>query len=156
VRRLFDPRWRGVNKRGQILLIFGLLWVSIGFSVLDQPIAAGQEDLLFSAIPVPVRAGAWMLTGIIAIAHAMRPLTIHSDDPAFFALYIMPAERVLIFALGYIDYHTPSLDVGPFSLFSSAGYSRGLYSALVWLIVAAAVMVCARWPDPPSGDLERT
>ncbi len=155
VRRLLDPELRHFNKRGQILLIFGLIWVSIGFSVLDQPVAAGQEHLIFTNIPTQLRVSAWIVTGFIAAAAAFRPVQVKSDDYAFFALYIMPAERVLIFTVGYIDYHVPGLTVGPVEVFGTPGYSRGLYSALIWLVIISAVIVCSRWPDPPATHLEQ-
>jgi hypothetical protein len=117
---------REVNKRGQILLIFGFIWTVIGVSVYQQPALPGYENLLF--------------TGVVAMAYALRPSSITNDGVGFLALYIMPAERAAIFLWGWVESITPG--GGP-------GYGRGLLAGAVYLVLVAAVMVIATWPDPP-------
>lgn len=137
---------RNITKRGQILLVFGFIWVTIGFSVYQQPVIPGGDHLLFSMIPTTIRAWAWFLTGVTAMAYAFRPHAVGHDSLGFLALYIMPAERAAIFLLGWLDYHMTSVG-GP-------GYSRGLFGASVYLAIVAAVMICASWPDPPATTIE--
>ena len=142
MRHLLPRPPTALGKRGLILLIFGFIWVSVGMAVVNQPDPAGYEHLLFSQIPRPVRALAWVTTGLLAVAIAFRPRLLHHDGFGFLALYVMPAERAAIFVIGWLDYHITGLG-GP-------GYPRGLYAASVWLAIVAAVMVCATWPDPPN------
>lgn len=147
MRHLLPRPPREVSKRGQILLVFGFIWCAIGFSVWQQPQMPGWENLLFSRIPTDLRAGAWVVTGLVAMAYALRPRTIPSDGIGFLALYIMPAERAAIFFWGSIDYEMTA--------FGGPGFSRGFFYGTVWLAIVAAVMICARWPDPPThADLE--
>jgi hypothetical protein len=139
--RDFLPRPpREVDKRGQILLIFGFIWTVIGVSVYQQPALPGYGNLLFSHIPLWLRAGAWIVTGVVAMAYALRPRVITNDGVGFLALYIMPAERAAIFLWGWVESITPG--GGP-------GYGRGLLAGAVYLVLVAAVMVIATWPDPP-------
>ena len=140
MRHLMPRHPREVNKRGQILAIFGFIWVVIGVSVYQNPTLPGYEHLLFSLIPTPVRAGAWIVTGVVAMAYALRPRSIDDDGIGFLALYIMPAERAAIFLWGYVEYLIPG---------DSPGYGRGLLAGSVYLVLVAAVMVVATWPDPP-------
>jgi hypothetical protein len=140
MRQLLPRPPREVNKRGQILAIFGFIWVVIGVSVYQQPSLPGYENLLFEQIPTPIRAGAWIITGVLAMAYALRPRHITDDGIGFLALYVMPAERAAIFLWGWVEYVTPG--GGP-------GYARGLLAGAVYLTLVAAVMVIATWPDPP-------
>jgi hypothetical protein len=142
LRKWFPRNWRELNKRGQILVIFGLLWVAIGYGVWVRPIPTGHENLFFASIPTHLRAGAWIATGLIAIAYAWRPRRIEHDGFAFLALYVMPCERAAIFLWGWIDYQLTTI--------GGVGYEQGLVSALVYLVIVAAVMVCASWPNPPT------
>jgi hypothetical protein len=146
MRRLLPRRPREVSKRGQILLIFGFIWIAVGISVLERPYVDGQEPLLFDDLPVWLRAGAWIGTGLLAMAFAWRPRGISHDGVGFVALYIMPAERCAIFFLGWLDSVVPG--GGP-------GYPAGLYAAVVWLAITAAVLVCSSWPDPPADRGDR-
>jgi len=140
MRHLLPRHPREVNKRGQILAIFGFIWVVIGISVYQQPELPGYDHLLFHVIPTPIRAGAWILTGLVSMAYALRPTHIADDGIGFLALYIMPAERAAIFLWGWVEWVSPG--GGP-------GYSRGLLAGAVYLVLVAAVMVVATWPDPP-------
>jgi len=108
--------------------------------VIQAPELPGYQHLLFSHIPTPIRAGAWILTGVISMAYALRPRDINDDGIGFLALYIMPAERAAIFLWGWVEWISPG--GGP-------GYGRGLLAGAVYLVMVAAVMVIATWPDPP-------
>ena len=138
--RLLPRHWRDIGKRCQILLIFGFIWTVIGVSVYQNPTTPGYENLLFSQIPIHVRALGWICTGLLAIAYALRPVWVVNDAIGFVALYIMPAERAAIFLWGYVQYLIPG---------DSPGYGRGLLAGAVYLVLVAAVMVVASWPDPP-------
>lgn len=137
------------NKRSLVLLILGAIWVAIGINVHIEPNPPGWENIwLFSAPPPSLRAGAWVLSGLIAVTVALRPRRIADDWPGFLALYLMPAERVLGFFLGWLDYL--------FDSYGGVGYSRGLLSGLVYLVIVLLIMVIADWADPPrehGGDL---
>lgn len=141
---LLPRRWGEVNKRGQILLIFGAIWVAIGINVLQAPLPSGWEHIwLFREVPVPLRAGAWIFTGLVAMAYAVRPRWIHHDGLGFLALYVMPTERAVGLLWGWLDSVMP---------FGGPGYPAGILGGLVYLVIVAAVLVIADWPNPPDND----
>lgn len=132
--RTWWPRHpRDLGKRGQILLIFGAVWVGVGAGVLYEGDPAAWDDLpAFSWWTPTTRGLAWIATGLIAIVYALRPLRLRRDTIAFVALYIMPAWRVLAFTVEWFG-----------------GYSRGWIWALTYGCMVATVMICASWPEPP-------
>ena len=140
MRHLLPRPPREVSKRGQILVIFGFIWTVIGLGIYQQPALPGYENLLFTHMPVWLRAGAWVATGVIAVAYALRPSRIKTDGVGFLALYVMPAERAAIFLWGWVEHMIPG---------GSVGYDRGLLAGFVYLALVASVMVIASWPDPP-------
>lgn len=151
IRRLSPRSWYHVDTRGQILIVYGLIWCAIGWNILAEPDPAGWQHLpLIDEIPRQLRAAAWIATGTLAILYAWRPRWVLHDGFGFLALYIMPAERVFLFFWGWVDAHTPSVDVfGWFVLFAGPGYPTGLRGAFVYLAVVAAVVVNAQQPSQP-------
>lgn len=147
LKRLLPRPWGEVNKRGQILLIFGFIWVIIGVNVYIEPDPAGWEHIwMFREIPRSIRAGGWIVTGGLAMAYALRPRWIDHDGLGFLALYMMPAERAAGMFWGWFDYLLP---VG------GPGYSRGLMAGCVYLVIVAAVLVVSSWPNPPTSTSVR-
>lgn len=143
---LMPRRPSEMNKRGQVLVILGIIWVAIGASVYMDPHPRGWEHIwMFSAPPVWLRAGAWVATGLVAVLFAVRPRWITHDGFAFLALYVMPAERAAGFLWGWLDHLMP---------WGGPGYSRGLLGGLVYLVIVALIMVIATWPDPPTARLD--
>lgn len=139
VRHLLPRPWCEVGKRGQILLVFGILWLGVGWGTLTQPPPAAWANVpLLATFP---DGYVWLLTGAAAVAYAFRPSRLQNDAVGFVALYVMPAYRAGAYLLGWIDSLMPSVG-GP-------GYPRGWLTALLYLAMVAAVMICATWPEPP-------
>ena len=133
-----------MRKRGQILLIFGLVWIGIGVNVLHDGDPATWAKLEpFQAFSPVMRGWAWIVTGAVAVAYSVRPRIIHHDGLGFLALYIMPAWRVAAFVWSWLDGLLP---------LGGEGYPRGYLWALTYGCMVAAVMICASWPDPPRSD----
>ena len=132
---------REVGKRGQLLLVFGLVWIGLGVGVLTEGDPAYYDQIVpFTWLPETVRAWLWIITGAAAVAYAWRPRIIAHDGLGFFALYLMPAYRCGAFLWGWLDSWLP-LGGGP-------GYPRGWTSALPYAAMVTAVMVCSSWPNP--------
>lgn len=132
-RRLLPRPLHEAGKRGQILTVFGLVWIGIGYGTWvdgDPPTWAGLTP--FQWLPYDWRARLWIITGLVALAYAIRPRLIPHDGIGFSALYIMPAWHV-----------------GAFAWTEGHGYSHGWLWALTYGAMVAAVMICASWPDPP-------
>jgi hypothetical protein len=156
--RPFFPRpWSHVDSRGQILIVYGVIWVLIGSQVLIEPDPAGWENLpIVSSVPREIRALAWILTGSLAILFAWRPRWIAHDGLGFLALYVMPTERVFILVWGWIDSVCPPIEVlGWFTLFDGPGDPAGLRSAAIYLAIVAAVIVNSRIPAQRMSDVRR-
>ena len=136
---------REVGKRGQILLVFGLIWIGLGVGVLTEGEPAYYDQIVpFTWLPETVRAWLWIATGAVAVAYAWRPRIIAHDGLGFLALYLMPAYRCGAFLWGWLDSRLP-LGGGP-------GGLGDLASALIYAAVVAAVMVCSSWPNPVPAD----
>lgn len=138
IRNVTPRPWREVGKRGQILLVFGFLWVGTGVGTLISPRPEAWDDVpLLREFP---GGWAWVACGAFAMFYAMRPRRVVHDGVAFVALYLPPAFRAGAYMLAWADSLTP---------FGAIGYPRGWLSALVYLGLVAAVMICSSWPEPP-------
>lgn len=141
-KRLLPRHFHELGKRGQILLVFGILWMWLGLGVLLYPDPPQYSAIpMISDVPDAVRGYAWMISGGVAVAYAWRPRRFDHDGLAFAALYIMPAYRVVAFSLAWLDYVMP---------WFGFGYSRGLLAALPYAALVGAVMICASWAEPPT------
>lgn len=118
-----------------MLLILGLAWMLIGLGVFtSETPPAPVPGLFHTYIPVPIRFGLWAGTGLVAIFHAWS----YKDAVGWLALYILPAERILSYIIGW---SISVFHLGP-------GYPRGWYSAIFYGVMVAIVLVCAGWPEP--------
>ena len=148
LRRLLPRPPRDVGKRGQILLVFGLVWIGLGVGVLTEGDPAYYDQIVpFTWLPETVRAWLWIVTGAAAVAYAWRPRIIAHDGLGFLALYLMPAYRCGAFLWGWLDSRLP-LGGGP-------GYPHGWVSALIYAAMVAAVIVCSTWPNPVPVDRDK-
>ena len=138
------PRDLRGDYRGQILAVYGLVWVGMGLNVTHDGDPATWSTLVpFNLVPPHVRGGLWIITGLLAVLYAIRPRCIHSDGLGFAALYVMPAWRVLAFTWSWAGAH---IDLG------GPGYPRGWVWALLHLVMVVAVMRVASWPNPPKAS----
>jgi hypothetical protein len=123
------------SRRSLVLLVFGVLFVLIGFSYLGQaaeitrsPAAALSYKAHLALMPLDVWSWLFIATGAVGIAGG---LTV-SHPPGYGALIAIStwwaAEFVLSWAL--------------------TGYGRAVLGALVWIALSAALLIVAGWPDP--------
>ena len=131
---------RQVGRRGTALLMLGVLWLLLGYSVflsMDIPTEA-PEGVFHLLIPADVRGFLWMLTGGTAIVAAFRPPGF-SDAFGWTALYVMPALRLVSYLSGWLDWIVP---------FGTPGYERGWVPAITWAVIVVLIATCAGWPEP--------
>jgi hypothetical protein len=134
--------WHGVNKRGRVLLILGILWVGIGVNVLTDPVPPGWENIwLFSHVEPWIRASVWVVTGFFAFIVGLRRRNTQDDGFGFAALYFMPAERAGALLYGYADSLLP---------FGGPGHPGGLLDAMIYLAIVALILVLSDWANPPA------
>lgn len=146
------PGWRGFlprrvrGHRDKMLTVLGIAWVSIGLYSLAPE--SGVDVLTVERlIPLDVRAGLWVLTGLIAIAISWRPPG-YCDTPGWVALYLMPPVRVVAYSVTWVA-----------EVFG--GHARfhetldGLYWIVAYAMVIAVVYICSGWPDAPRDVIKR-
>ena len=136
-----------MGKRGQILAVFGLTWIGMGYALLmdGDPVAWARLEP-FEWIPATTRGWAWIATGLTAAVWSLRPRSIASDKIGFLALYLMPAWRVAALLWSWVD---SFIDLG------GVGYPHGWLWALVHLPMVVAVIVCSNWPEPIVTERDR-
>lgn len=131
---------RRIGHRGSILINLGLVWFLIGLSEL---IITTNNELPLSVLPDWFRAGAWWVTGAVAIAYAFVPRH-KSDAVGFIALYIMPAARAASYLWGWIN-----------SLDGTGGIETGWLAAALYFGFTALIINCSGWREEQSPDEDR-
>ena len=136
--RRYAPRYpRQLGFRSRILILCGMIWILLGFSVLDEPIRGVPYEL----VPDHLRAGLWVATGATALASGWRPPG-YQDALGWVALYTVPALTTVSYTISWVDSLVDGIG-GP-------GYSRGWVLAVTYGVMVGVVYICASWPDPPS------
>lgn len=129
---------RRLGRRGTFLLSFAVVWGIIGLSTIVAPVPLSNQALFFEQLPLWVRAGLWIVGGLLALGAAFlrRP---GWDVGGFVGLAVPAAVRGVSFLIGWIVYLT---GLGPGSMIGWTGFA--VYAAIV-----VAIMVVASWPEPP-------
>lgn len=127
--------WRRVGRRGAVLLWLALLDLVYGSSLAHPPSeTARSASIRFFAdlMPLPVWGGLWLAVGVLCLAGAF----LRHDRWAF------------AFATGL------KVLWGGVCLFGwmLAGLPRGWVSAVIFLPMAALVLIISTWPEPPTTE----
>lgn len=134
------------GRRGLWLILMGAMWILFGVGVLLSPVEA-RPGVLYEMIPAVYRAPVWWITGAIAIWQGTRGRVL-DDSPGHVALYVMPAVRLVSFAVSGITYGLTWALVQAGWLNQTAGWAGGWYAALVWSFISLMLAVGASWPNP--------
>lgn len=134
------------GRRGTWLIILGFVWVLFGLGVLLDPTPV-RSWVLYQQVPLGVEAFCWALTGGIAIWQGWQGVD-HDDTPGHVALYVMPAVRVVCFALSWVLWLVSEVLVRLDMAHCSIGWSGGWYAAVVWALVSLMLRLIADWPNP--------
>lgn len=126
------------GRRGAVLAVVGFMWIVLGISVPALPDAPSRLWLLHEILPMPVRAAAWIVSGVLGLVFARQPTG--RDRFGFSALIIMPLEQSVSYAVAWVVYLLPFK--------GDIGYRIGWVPATVWAAMCALILVCAGWPEP--------
>jgi hypothetical protein len=123
------------SRRSLVLLVFGILFVLIGFSYLGQAAeitASPAAQLSYKAHLwlMPLDVWSWLFIGAGA-AGVVGGLTMR-HPLGFTALMVMATWWGLEFIGSWIV----------------TGYDRAVIGALVWIALTAALLIIVGWPDP--------
>lgn len=131
---------RRVGLRGELMLILGVIWILVGIGVVtvDPP---HTPSVWHELLPMPLRVGGWVVTGLLAIAGALTaPLWPQWSDRAIGLLTIMPLQRVVSYLWSWVMHLWPD---------PPAGDPDGWYRALYYVLGVLLVWVAARIPAGP-------
>lgn len=122
--------WRRpiVGRRGAVLILLGLTWITLGLGIIYEPAAYVRELFHLRTYP-PARVLLWIGTGAVAILCALHRRT---RDYGFPLLYLMPTFRLVSYAVGW-----------------AAGYSRGWVGMAYYAALVGLIVIVAGWPEPP-------
>lgn len=132
---------RRLGHRGAWLIVLGILWILFGIGQLVAP-EPQAPWVLHQAIPAHVRAGAWILTGAIAVLSGARGRGV-ADAAGHVALWVMPALRCISYGASWVLYLATSTLTD-----RTIGYDHGWYAAGIWAFVIVMLHLVAAWPNP--------
>lgn len=121
---------RRLGRRGAILLTLGISYLLVGAATLliPPPSGAPTHGVLYFALPDPVRAALWVVSGLVAVGFSWR----RWDWPGYLALFVVPAIRCGTYFLAAL------LD----------GSLVAAYQGVLQLPVIAVALICAGWQEP--------
>lgn len=138
-----------VGRHGLILILFGLIWIVFGLTIIFIPPAMPR----FTAAVVPTSFGQvverpgtgwlWIASGLVSWCSAIFRRYHQPDVVGFNALLLAPLMWVLFYAWSFI---AAIVSHGIYGLY------RSVVGGIVWSIVLIAITVVAGWPDPDRPD----
>lgn len=131
----------GVGRRGAVLLLIGAAWVAQGVALLAGAWAPIALPTLHALAPVEVRAAAWIVPGVVAVAAGLRR---EHDRWGFVAAVVVPVFMAASWGLALLTGQT------------GADLARAAVSAYTWGTVAALLIVVSGWPEVPPCEKGRT
>lgn len=134
---------RQLNKREQLLMALGVIWIAIGLSTFET---AGSRPgvLLHEQMPSSLRGSIWIFSGALAIFAAWRPPGVR-DTFGWAVLYIAPTVRVVSYTLAWLE-SWPWLGLD--SLLYTQPYADAWRFAIIYLAQSLTIVICAGWPNP--------
>lgn len=138
------PRLSRLGKRGEVLVVFGVLWLVIGLGVLVNPRDI-SPTLLHAQLPIPARIGLWWLAGLLAIVTATRE---RWQWIGYTALILPPAIRALSYVLSVV-FNLPDSPITIAGTPADPTLIPGRLQLLaLYLGMVAALYRFASWPEP--------
>lgn len=135
--------------RGAWLLILGTVWVLFGVGVIVE-VPEPRPWVLYEYLPQWTQAAGWWITGGIAIWQGARGPACpdRPDVLGHVALYLMPALRMVSFALAFLLWLGSRVAVELSLTHHVIGFREGWYAAFVWAFVVVMLHHAASWPEP--------
>ena len=113
------------KPRQTALLVFALMHISMGFSVLGQPTHFDSDLAIWhTAIPLEFRVSAWFVAGIVALSGVFSN---RLQTAGFVVATLLPTERALSYGWSWLMWVIP----GP-----PRGNPWGLWDGFWWALLA--------------------
>lgn len=133
------PGRRQFGRRGAVLLIFGAIWITVGYSMTWADTTPGT---VYHHFPTWVQVSLWCGPG--ALAFILAP-TRARDWPAWTLLTIPLTVRGTSYLWAWFVWHTTD---------GEEGVRQGIFYALFYGLFVALVLILAGWREnePPLGE----
>ncbi len=139
-----------LGRRGAALLLTGILWLLLAWSVWYMPIPTTRPRAPHEYAPLELRVLGWGLAGAYAIVAAFLWQRVKDsnglavlDRIGFALLIIMPMERALSWLLVMILYIPGVPHLIPLPQFGS-----GVAGFTAWLVVSLHLFLINGWQEP--------
>lgn len=132
--------------RGLWLMLLGTFWMIFGVGVFLEPVAP-RPWVLYEHLPAVVQASGWWLSGLVAVRQGYCGPD-RDDSIGHVALYLMPAVRLLSFAVAWLVYLGSLVAVHLGWACDVVGYENGWFAASIWCLVSVMLALAAAWPNP--------
>lgn len=143
---MLNPLADRFGWRGLWLMLLGSFWVLFGVGILLEPVTA-RPWVIYEHLPVSAQAIGWWVTGLVAIWQGSRGPD-RDDSIGHVALYLMPAVRLLSFAVAWLVYLGSMVAKQLDWTERTIGYANGWFAASIWCLVSAMLALAAAWPNP--------
>lgn len=135
---MLDFMQERLGKRGVSLFLLGVMWVSLGVETMDSHLNSSiEEAVLFTYLPIWLRLGLWVLTGLVAV-WASTANWKNAQAVGFAVLVVMPIQRVIGYLWSFMMWAIPG---------DAAGSFLSLWSAAKWACLAVLVAVIGSWHE---------
>jgi hypothetical protein len=137
---------RVLGRRGGCLLIIGLLWILVAYSVIEMPTPNGRPSAPHERFPVDFRVAMWSIGGFLAMVFAWfrKP----GDDAwGFYALLVPPLERALSWAWVVLVNILPAGWQWPGEPYPQMGSALAGFGA--WGSVTLLILIISGWREAP-------
>lgn len=132
--------------RGLWLMLLGAFFFLFGVGIVLDPLEP-RPWVLYEMLPPVVQASGWWITGAVAFWQGSRGPD-RNDAWGHVALYLMPAVRLLSFAVSWAVYAITWLGSRIGLVDEVIGYQQGWFAALIWSLISAMLALAAAWPNP--------
>lgn len=123
---------RLVGYRGLTQMFLALVWVAVGFRIIEVPDADPGHKLPIEFLPVWLRVAIWWAAALAAVVTAVWPPPPGNKDRWGFSALVVPVAFRAISYTGAVIF----------------GYGGAAIDAAIWIGVSGYVMVVADWPEP--------
>lgn len=123
-----------IGRRGAFLLLFGGIWVAIGYGLVAIPVSATQAiglRPLLNLASATVLGWGWLVCGLTACLFAFRSGPA-GDRWGFYALIAPASAWGACYGVAAVTYD----------------YPRGFLAGAVYAALVVAVAIVSGWPEP--------
>lgn len=141
------PLIRRFGRRGVFLMMFGLVYVVFGGSVLSIAMPRfAAVAMLGSFLDSSAWGVMWVVGGVVAMVNGFYRYRSHADAPGFTALLVPPVVWSIFYATSAVSYVATG---GVFGRITS------ISGVAVWALVWLVVTLVSGWPDADSATHAR-